>query len=114
MISVKCYWSGMSSDIRIYVSDIYKVCMKPVTMCVIIITRFHCVSSVKKNNYKLKMASGQLHQIPVEPKLWHQFGMDLIGPLTQIPRGNKYIVTVTDYFLKWAEAGLFLIKQLKV
>ena len=31
--------------------------------------------------------------------------MDLIGPLTETPRGNKYIVTITDYFSKWAEAG---------
>ena len=31
--------------------------------------------------------------------------MDLIGPLTETPRGNKYIITITDYFSKWAEAG---------
>ena len=31
--------------------------------------------------------------------------MDLIGPLTTTPRGNKYIITITDYFSKWAEAG---------
>ena len=31
--------------------------------------------------------------------------MDLIGPLTETARGNKYIVTITDYFSKWAEAG---------
>ena len=38
-------------------------------------------------------------------QLWHQVGMNLIGPLTETPRGNKYIVTITDYFSKWAEAG---------
>ena len=31
--------------------------------------------------------------------------MDLIGPLPTTPRGNKYIVTLTDYFSKWAEAA---------
>ena len=30
--------------------------------------------------------------------------MDLIGPMPEIPRGNKYVVTLTDYFSKWAEA----------
>ena len=30
--------------------------------------------------------------------------MNLIGPLTETPRGNKYIITLTDYFSKWAEA----------
>lgn len=31
--------------------------------------------------------------------------MDLIGPLPETPRRNKYIVTLTDYFSKWAEAA---------
>ena len=31
--------------------------------------------------------------------------MDLIGPLTETARGNKYIITLTDYFSKWAEAA---------
>ena len=31
--------------------------------------------------------------------------MDLIGPMPETPRGNKYIVTLTDYFSKWAEAA---------
>ncbi len=39
------------------------------------------------------------------PKVWHTVGMDLIGPLTETPRGNKYVITLTDYFSKWAEAA---------
>ena len=31
--------------------------------------------------------------------------MDLIGPLHMTQRGNKFIVTLTDYFSKWAEAA---------
>ncbi len=31
--------------------------------------------------------------------------MDLIGPLPETTRGNKYIGTVTDYFSKLAEAA---------
>ena len=31
--------------------------------------------------------------------------IDLIGPLPETPQGNKYIVTLTDYFSKWAEAA---------
>ena len=66
------------------------------------------VSSCDKcqwHNYKLKKASGELHPIPVKSKLWHQVGMDLIGPLTESTQGNKYIITITDYFSKWPEAG---------
>lgn len=31
--------------------------------------------------------------------------MDLVGPLPMTQSGNKYIVTLTDYFTKWAEAA---------
>ena len=31
--------------------------------------------------------------------------MDLVGPLTETPRGIKYIITLTDYYTKWAEAA---------
>ena len=33
-----------------------------------------------------------------------QVGVDLIGPLKETSKGNKYIVTLTDYFSKWGEA----------
>ena len=56
-------------------------------------------------NFKLQKPAGPLHPIPVSAKIWKQVGMDLIGPLTETPRGNRYIITLTDYFTKWAEAG---------
>ena len=59
----------------------------------------------QRNNHKLQKASGSLKPIPVPTKLWSQVGMDLIGPLPATPRGNQYIVTLTDYFSKWAEAA---------
>lgn len=34
-----------------------------------------------------------------------QVGIDLIGPLPLTTRGNKYIVTLVDYFSKWPEAA---------
>lgn len=33
-----------------------------------------------------------------------QVGIDLIGPLPRTARGNKYIVTLVDFFSKWPEA----------
>ncbi len=59
----------------------------------------------QRNNHKLQKASGALHPIPVKPKIWCQVGMDLIGPMPETPRGNKYVVTLTDYFSKWAKAA---------
>ena len=31
--------------------------------------------------------------------------MDLISPLPTNPSGNKYVVTLVDYFSKWPEAS---------
>lgn len=36
--------------------------------------------------------------------MWDTIGVDLIGPLPLTSRGNKYIITVSDYFSKWPEA----------
>ena len=46
----------------------------------------------------MKKTSTTLHPITVQGEVWHQIGMDFIGPLKETPRGNKYIMTVTDYF----------------
>ena len=64
-----------------------------------------CEKCQKKNNHELKKSTEVLHPIPVQPKFWRRVGMDLTGPLPLTPRGNKYIVTLTDHFTKWAEAA---------
>ena len=33
-----------------------------------------------------------------------QVGIDLVGPLPVTSEGNKYVVTMIDYFSKWPEA----------
>lgn len=36
---------------------------------------------------------------------WFQIGIDFIGPISPAStHGNKYILTLCDYFSKWAEA----------
>ena len=58
----------------------------------------------QRHNKKLDALAGVLHSIPVKAQIWHQVGMDLIGPLPETSLGNKYIIPLTDYFSKWAEA----------
>ena len=45
-----------------------------------------------------------LRSIPVVAKVWCRIGVDIIGPLKETPRGNKYFLTFTDAFSKWPEA----------
>ena len=59
----------------------------------------------QEKNKKLQKSSCTLHPVPVNPNFWQQVGMDLVGPLKETPRGNKYIVTLTGYFTKWVEAA---------
>ena len=41
----------------------------------------------------------------MKPIISFQVGIDLIGPLPATSRGNKYVVTLVDYFSKWPEAA---------
>ena len=55
-------------------------------------------------NPRMPKQRPELHPIPVTD-VWNQIGIDIVGPLPETVRGNKYIITVTDYFSKWPEAG---------
>lgn len=46
----------------------------------------------------------ELHPVQVVPRVWYLVGMDLIGPFQSTAEGNKYILTITDYFSKYVEA----------
>ena len=46
----------------------------------------------------------ELHPIKVKDTVWSRIGIYLVGPLSETPRGNRYIITCTDYFSKWPEA----------
>ena len=53
----------------------------------------------------------ELHSIPVKPVVWSRIGIDLIGPLTERPRGNRYIIICSDYFSTWPEADALKSKD---
>ena len=42
--------------------------------------------------------------IEVVPIPFYMIGVDIIGPLKTTDRGNKYILSVVDYYTKYAEA----------
>src|SRR6266540_2165152 len=45
----------------------------------------------------------ELHTIKIKES-FYQWGIDIVGPLTETSRGNKYIVVAIDYFTKYPEA----------
>ncbi len=55
-------------------------------------------------NRKLTTGTPQLNPIPVKSP-WYMVGIDFVGPISPVADdGSRYILTITDYFTKWAEA----------
>ena len=50
-----------------------------------------------------KKRRSPLHQYIVGAPM-ERLAMDILGPLPLTPRGNRYVLVVTDYFTKWTES----------
>ena len=59
-----------------------------------------CCVVCQRTDRTLKKTAA-LPPIHVESTFWRRIGVDLIGPLVESSRGNKYIMTCTDAFTKW-------------
>ena len=63
----------------------------------------HC-DTCQRVNGKLSHVRPELHPVPVRAP-WYHLGIDFIGPVAPIsPSGNRYILTISDYFTKWTES----------
>ncbi len=52
---------------------------------------------------KLSQSTPELHPVPVVSP-WHHIGIDFIGPISPAShQGNRYILTITDYFTNFVE-----------
>ena len=57
-------------------------------------------------NKKLDIVHPELYPVPVKSP-WYHIGMDFVGPISPTSSsGNRYILTISDYFTKfvWAKA----------
>ena len=63
---------------------------------------FHCkikeCDVCQRVNDKIVKDRPELHPVPVH-STWYHIGIDFVGPVSR--SGNKYILTVSDYFSKW-------------
>src|SRR6266511_3678191 len=74
------YWPKMKDDIKSYVQ-----------------TCDQCQRRGKTTD------ENKLHSIKIKEP-FYQWGIDIVGPLTETSRGNKYIVVAIDYFIKYPKA----------
>lgn len=56
-----------------------------------------------KKDYKMQKI-GKLHPLEIPNELFEQVGMDILGPLPKSSSGNEYILVVTEYLSRYAEA----------
>src|SRR6266511_2940143 len=74
------YWSKMKNDIKSYIQ-----------------TCDQCQRRGKITD------ENELHLIKIKES-FYQWGIDIVRPLTETSRGNKYIVVAINYFTKYPEA----------
>jgi hypothetical protein len=80
-VSRNFFWFEMREDISAYVAGC-KTC--------------------EKNRKPYKAPRAELGRMAVGAPL-DRLSSDILGPLPETPRGNKYILTVTDHFTNWVE-----------
>ncbi|CAC5388086.1 unnamed protein product [Mytilus coruscus] len=80
-LSQRYFWYEMREDIDIWISKC-DIC--------------------GANKHPHKPSRAPLGTMPVGAPL-DRLATDFLGPLPTTPRGNKFILTVTDYFRKWVE-----------
>ena len=77
-ICSRFYWRDMTKHIKEYVNT---------------------CEQCQKANPKMIKETAVLHPIPVKTEVWHQIGIDLVGPLKLTRRGNRYVLFISCILL---------------
>jgi IS30 family transposase len=77
---------------------------KVLNKCVRFSSQINRGSTSQKQGEGLLKVINTLKQIKVLSIAWWLVKMDLIGPMKEKTRGNRYHLTLVDYFTKWEEA----------
>lgn len=57
----------------------------------------------QRSNPNNKPTPATLHPVTVS-HVFHRWGVDLVGPLKDTPRSNRYMIVATEYLTRWVEA----------
>ena len=64
-------------------------------------------------NKVVPMPRSPMKPIEVKPQPFYMVGVDIIGPLKTTSQGNRYILSVIDYYTKYTEAEPLPNKEAK-
>jgi transposase InsO family protein len=78
----KYFWPKMARDVRIHVTN--------------------CLICAKRK--AAKVCKAPLQPFPVAEYLWQRVAMDIVGPVTESYRGNKYILVLMEYVTRYVIA----------
>lgn len=81
-LSMNWYWPGQQGDVRRYV----RACQ---------------TCQTQKNG---KTAQPRTRHRLYAGRPWQRIAIDFAGPLDRTPRGNEYILVITDHFTRWSDA----------
>ena len=81
-IKLTWYWPGMVADIRRTVRSC-EICQMAKT------------GGNKSSGERQRLYAG---------RPWQKLAVDLVGPLPETPRGNRWILVLTDHFSRWQDA----------
>ena len=103
-IKERFMWHGMVKDVVNLVCSLFHWCMLIIyiksAFCHVLLQLSKC-DVCQRMNRKLNIGVPELHPIPVKAP----WCIDFVGPLSPIAKdGSRYILTISDYFTKWAEA----------
>ena len=76
------YWPGMQADVRRMVRNC-EICQQ------------------QKNHHQ---PQGQTRRRLYAGRPWQRLAIDFTGPLDKTPRGNQWILVITDHFTRWCDA----------
>ena len=76
------YWPGMTTDVRHYINTC-EICQRAKQ------------GGLLANQGRRRMFAG---------RPWQKVAVDLVGPMPETPRGNKWILVLTDHFTRWQDA----------
>ena len=81
-LQLNWYWPGMTADVRRYIGQ--------------------CEICQRAKTGGLQPAQGRRRLYAGRP--WQKVAVDLVGPMPETPRGNKWILVISDHFTRWQDA----------